>query len=224
VSRKNNSKSSVLRFMPLIIVGIASLLVLKIASVVDFVVDNSDILTVKDAHSEDNSLSSSAESTVNYKDMANSPRQVNNKIGAEYSEISQGELEVLEQLAKRREIVEAKEKELEQRMALIEAAEKQLDTKITQLKKIKDTIEQMVDRKEKEDAQKLANLVKIYSNMKPKDAARIFDDLDMDILIDIFQSMREQKSSAILAVMNPTKANALTVELAKPKKLPFKKE
>ncbi len=224
MSRKNGSKKSVLRFIPLIIVGIASLLVLKIASVVDFVVDNSDILTVKDAHSEDNSSAPPVENTVNYKDIANSPRQVNNKIGAEYSEISQGELEVLEQLAKRREVVEAKEKELEQRMALIEAAEKQLDTKITQLKKIKETIEQMVDRKEKEDAQKLANLVKIYSNMKQKDAARIFDDLDMDILIDIFQSMREQKSSAILAVMNPTKANALTVELAKPKKLPFKKE
>ena len=223
MKKKNGSRNSVLRFVPLIIVGIASLLVLKIATVVDFVVDNSDILSVKDAHSEDSSPVA-AENTVNYKDMANSPRQVNNKIGAEYSEISQGELEVLEQLAKRREVVEAKEKELEQRMALIEAAEKQLDTKITQLKKIKETIEQMVDRKEKEDAQKLANLVKIYSNMKPKDAARIFDDLDMEILIDIFQSMREQKSSAILAVMNPTKANALTVELAKPKKLPFKKE
>ena len=223
MTRKNGGKNSVLRFVPLIIVGIASLLVLKIAAVVDFVVDNSDVLAVKDAHSEDNSPAP-AENKVDYKDMANSPRQVNNKIGAEYSEISQGELEVLEQLAKRREVVEAKEKELEQRMALIEAAEKQLDTKITQLKKIKETIEQMVDRKEKEDAQKLANLVKIYSNMKPKDAARIFDDLDMEILIDIFQSMREQKSSAILAVMNPTKANALTVELAKPKKLPFKKE
>lgn len=219
MNKKAKNKKSILRFLPLIVVGVVSLLVVKVASVVDFIIDNKDIVMVKEAYSEDNA--EVATKDINYRDMANSPRVVNDKIGSNYSEISQGELEVLEQLAKRREMVEAKEKELEQRMALLEAAEKQLDVKITQLKTIKKNIEDMVGKKEKDDAEKLDNLVKIYSTMKPKDAARIFDELEMDILLNIFQNMKEQKSSAILAVMNPTKANALTVEMAKPKKLPF---
>lgn len=54
----------------------------------------------------------------------------------------------------------------------------------------------------------------MYENMKPKDAARIFDTLDMDILLSVVEQMRGRKMSPILAAMNPEVAQRLTVELA----------
>ncbi|OPZ78662.1 MAG: hypothetical protein BWY78_00457 [Alphaproteobacteria bacterium ADurb.Bin438] len=224
MASKKQKKASSFRFFPYIIVGIASLLVVKVANVVDFIEShNKSFEVVKEAYSETSNDENHNKNDQSYKEIANSKRSVNNEIGKEYSQISQGELEVLGQLAKRRELLELREKEVEQRMALLSAAESQLDIKINQLKALQKSIEDLVVKKESKDSQNLENLIKIYSNMKPKDAARIFDELEMDILINIFSNMREQKSSAILAVMNPAKANALTVELAKPKPLPFDK-
>jgi flagellar motility protein MotE (MotC chaperone) len=50
--------------------------------------------------------------------------------------------------------------------------------------------------------------------MKPKDAARIFDRLDMKILVDVSTQMNPRKMSEIMAQMQPDAAERLTVELA----------
>ena len=60
----------------------------------------------------------------------------------------------------------------------------------------------------------------IYSGMKPKDAARIFNTLDMDILIAVISKMPEAKSGAIIATMDADPARALTTMLAEQKNLP----
>ena len=57
--------------------------------------------------------------------------------------------------------------------------------------------------------------MKIYENMKPKDAARIFEELDMAVLLDVIERMKERKTAPILAQMNPKRAKAITLELAK---------
>jgi flagellar motility protein MotE (MotC chaperone) len=57
-------------------------------------------------------------------------------------------------------------------------------------------------------------LVKTYETMKPKDAARIFDTLEMEVLIEVAQRMKEAKLAPVLAAMDPAKAQSVTVELA----------
>ena len=71
---------------------------------------------------------------------------------------------------------------------------------------------------QQEDA-KIRSLVKIYENMKPADAARIFDELDLPIMLEVVDKMSERKAAPILANMNPLKAKELTVELADQRKL-----
>jgi flagellar motility protein MotE (MotC chaperone) len=60
----------------------------------------------------------------------------------------------------------------------------------------------------------------MYETMKPKEAARIFERLDMGVLIDVAKRMQPRKMSAVLAVMDPVAAQELTVELATGDKLP----
>jgi flagellar motility protein MotE (MotC chaperone) len=56
--------------------------------------------------------------------------------------------------------------------------------------------------------------------MKPKDAARIFGELDMVVLLDVIERMKERKIAPILAEMNPQRAKAITIELAQRRGLP----
>jgi flagellar motility protein MotE (MotC chaperone) len=76
-----------------------------------------------------------------------------------------------------------------------------------------------VQHDEQEERQ-LNSLVIIYENMKPKDAARIFEELDMVVLLDVIERMKERKTAPILAELNPKRAKTITIELAHRRNLP----
>ncbi|MGD9637712.1 MAG: MotE family protein [Alphaproteobacteria bacterium] len=134
-------------------------------------------------------------------------------------EYSPSEIDVLQSLAKRREEIDAREKQVEQQMALLKAAEGQIERKISSLKSYEKSIKELLGEYDKKEQERLQGLVDLYTKMKPKDAAVIFDDLEMNILIVLFEKMRTQNAAAILSAMSPEKARALTIELADRNKL-----
>ena len=85
-------------------------------------------------------------------------------------------------------------------------------------------IEQATAQSEERQDEQIASLARIYGAMKPKEAAKIFATMDMAILLDVLSEMRERKSAAILARMDPTRARAVTLQLAQREKLPLAKE
>lgn len=135
-------------------------------------------------------------------------------------QFSRAEVEMLQSLVERRETLELRGRELDIRENLLSAAEERIDDKIVQLKNIEATIEDLLKRHDDQEEQKLSSLVRIYENMKPKQAARIFEELDIDILIDVAERMNERKIAPILAQMNPETAKTLTVEIRTRKRLP----
>ncbi|MFT5488856.1 MAG: flagellar motility protein MotE (MotC chaperone), partial [Alphaproteobacteria bacterium] len=84
----------------------------------------------------------------------------------------------------------------------------------------KTQIQGLLKKHDKEQEAKLRSLVKIYESMKPKSAARIFEKLEMDILLDVVERMREAKTSLIFAAMDPATAKAVTSRLAERRELP----
>src|SRR5258706_13850033 len=69
-------------------------------------------------------------------------------------------------------------------------------------------------KKEEEDASKFKSLVSMYENMKAKDAAKIFDRLDLRILVEVVNAMNARRMSDILGLMTPEAAERLTIEIA----------
>ena len=136
------------------------------------------------------------------------------------STFSKSELELLQNLAKRRDALDAQAKDVEMREAVLAAAAKKVDEKIAELKKIQDKIQSLLIQHDEQDEKQLQSLVKVYQNMKPKDAARIFEKLDMPVLLDVVERMKERNLAPILADMDPAKAKAVTIELATQRKLP----
>jgi flagellar motility protein MotE (MotC chaperone) len=54
----------------------------------------------------------------------------------------------------------------------------------------------------------------MYENMKPRDAAKIFDHLEMGVLLEVASQINPRRMSDILAQMSAESAERLTVELA----------
>jgi len=134
--------------------------------------------------------------------------------------LTQEEIALLQRLAERRVELDAREKEIEQRTGLLKAAEGRIDDKIRQLKAFQDTIQGLIKTYDGQQEQKMVSLVKIYENMKPKEAALIFEDLAMDTLLSVAERMKERKLAAVMAKMNPEKARDVTVELSRLRDLP----
>lgn len=133
---------------------------------------------------------------------------------------TKSEVEVLERLAQRRTELERRSEELDMRDNLLKATEARIDDKIAKLREMEETLNGLLRLHDEEKRAQMESLVKIYEKMKPKDAARIFNNLDIDILIDVASSIKEAKMASILAEMNIARANRLTVELATRQQLP----
>ena len=136
------------------------------------------------------------------------------------TEISPTEIQMLENLATRRVLLEARERDLDMREKLLAAAEARVEGKIAELKEIHTAVESLIIQFDSDEDAKIKSLVKIYENMKPKDAARIFNGLELDILIEVVGRMREAKAAAIIAKMNRETAMIITTELAVRRELP----
>ncbi len=134
--------------------------------------------------------------------------------------LTQTEIDLLQQLAERRKYLETREGEIDMREGLLQAAEARIEKKIAELKLFQETIEKLVKTYDDQQGEKIQSLVKIYENMKPKDAARIFEELEMDTLLLVTERMKERKLAPIMAKMNPARATEITVELSRLRNLP----
>ncbi len=134
--------------------------------------------------------------------------------------LTPGELRLLYDLSSRRDDIELKERELSEREALLRAAEEQLSVRQQQLERIREEIRNLVKEYDKEQDEDQERLRSIYSAMKPKSAAAIFNELEMDTLVGVLRGMSPRKVAPIIAAMTPDRARLLTRELADSTELP----
>jgi len=92
--------------------------------------------------------------------------------------------------------------------------QQQIDDLQKQNQQLEERIKALMHQKDEADAAKFKNVVTMYENMKAKDAARIFDRLDLRILVEVSTQINPRKMSEIMAQMTPENAERLTVELA----------
>ncbi|HET7850128.1 MAG TPA: flagellar protein FlbB [Pseudolabrys sp.] len=127
---------------------------------------------------------------------------------------SPGERAILKRLRERNQSLEKRNRELDMRENLIKAAEKRVEARVEQLKDIKTHVDTVAENRDKAEQERFKSIVTMYENMKAKDAARIFDRLDLRILVQVVTMINPRKMSEILGQMTPEAAERLTVELA----------
>jgi flagellar motility protein MotE (MotC chaperone) len=130
-------------------------------------------------------------------------------------QISASERAILERLQARRQELDTRAREIDIRESLLKAAEKRIESKVEEAKASEAKISAASGQKAEADAARFKGIVTMYENMKPKDAAKVFDRLEMAVLYEIASQIAPRKMSDIMGQMQPEAAERLTVELAR---------
>jgi flagellar motility protein MotE (MotC chaperone) len=131
------------------------------------------------------------------------------------NESSEGEIVLLQELAHRSQEISAREENLKQQTLTLKAAEASMGEKLKHFDLLKQDLLKMLDKLKDKEEKQVEDLVKIYTNMKPKQAAGILNQMDMVTLKEIVKRMAKKKAALIMAAMDTKKAKDLTQTLAK---------
>jgi flagellar motility protein MotE (MotC chaperone) len=129
--------------------------------------------------------------------------------------VSASERAILERLQSRRQELEARAREIDIRENLLKAAEKRIESRVEEMKAVESRITTATGQKAETDAARFKGIITMYEGMKPKDAAKVFDRLEMSVLFEIASQIAPRKMSDILGLMAPESAERLTVEMAR---------
>lgn len=140
--------------------------------------------------------------------------------GEEDQVASASEVDVVNSLGKRRRELDARDSQLAIQANMITAAEARVDSKIAQLKQLQAQITALLVQHDDAQKAQIASLVKTYSTMKAKDAARIFNSLPDSVLVPVAHDMKSDILALVMANMNSDSAKDLTVKLANKLALP----
>jgi flagellar motility protein MotE (MotC chaperone) len=131
---------------------------------------------------------------------------------------SPAERKLLDDLHQRRDTLDAQAKALDLRENLMAAAQKRLDQRIAELKALGLSADAEAPGGTPAPGspaeKRLDNLVAVYAAMRAKDAAKIFDTLDMSVLEQIARRMKPRVFSDIRGLMDTKTADRLTLLLA----------
>jgi flagellar motility protein MotE (MotC chaperone) len=130
-------------------------------------------------------------------------------------QVSPSERAILERLQARRQELEARAREIDIRESLLKAAEKRIESRVEELKAVESRITTATEQKNEAETARFKGIITMYEGMKPKDAAKVFDRLEMPVLLEIATQIAPRKMSDILGLMATEAAERLTVEMAR---------
>jgi len=128
--------------------------------------------------------------------------------------------EVLLALSLERDAVDAEIADLAVRKSELALAREKLQIEKAALVDLKASIKDLLARIEASQTEDLKRLVELYRNMKPADAARIMDDLDIETTILVLATMQPRIAAPIMAKMSPVRARAVSKIILERSQLP----
>lgn len=118
-------------------------------------------------------------------------------------------------LRARREALEDRERAIATREALLAVAEQRLAARLSELTALQGRLEQAdVDARDREESH-WRTMAKLYETMRPREAAAVFNELDLPVLVQVVERMNDRKAAPVLGAMLPDRVRQLTVELAR---------
>ena len=118
------------------------------------------------------------------------------------------------EIKQRSEKATERARQLDLKEQVIKASEKRLEDKLKAGQADAAAVDAAQGDPAAEEADTINQLARIYQSMKPKQAARVFEQLDMDVQIAVALQMRERATAQILAAMTPASAAKLSMALA----------
>ncbi|WP_457647664.1 MotE family protein [Profundibacter sp.] len=129
-------------------------------------------------------------------------------------ETDEGIGELLAALKKREARVAAQEAALVDRMQVLAAAEEGAKRNLAALAEAEQQLKATMALADSAAEDDLSRLTTVYENMKAKDAAKLFEEMDPQFSAGFLGRMRPDAAAAIFAGLTPAKAYSISVILA----------
>ncbi|WP_137124637.1 MotE family protein [Roseomonas sp. HF4] len=127
----------------------------------------------------------------------------------------QAERALLEQLRARRGEIEAREQAAAAQEVVLQATERRIARRVEELTALQQRLEALERSRADREEAGWRGLVRTYEAMRPRDAAAIFNELEMPVLVEILDRMGERKAAPVIGAMRAEQARLVTTELAR---------
>lgn len=134
--------------------------------------------------------------------------------------MSADELDHLTKLNDRKKELDAREEELNRQETELQAQKVELDKRLKELEDMRGKISSILEDRVKADDQKIDTLVQMYSNMKAPQAAKVFETMDEDLVVEILGRMKKKNAADIMNLLKPEKAQTISEKYAGYKRTP----
>jgi flagellar motility protein MotE (MotC chaperone) len=114
-------------------------------------------------------------------------------------------------------MLERKQSQIENRIQILSGREvqlknleKSLDEKIKKLEDEMTFFQQTVQKEKQLQGERLDKLIEFYQKMEAKKAAAVFEKLDKDLVVSLFNRFPQKQTTQVLALMNPDRSVELS--------------
>ena len=125
-------------------------------------------------------------------------------------EYTEEEINHFAKLNERKRELDAREEELNRMDQEIQAQKAELEKKLAELENTRRNISSVLEERVKGDDQKVENMVQVYSNMKPQQAAKAFEEMDEDLAVEILGRMKKKNAAEIMNLVKAEKVKILS--------------
>lgn len=129
----------------------------------------------------------------------------------------------LQKLTDRKKELDAREEELNRMESELQVQRVELEKRLKELAEMRGQISSILENRVKIDEERVETLVQMYTNMKPPQAAKVFETMDEDLAIEILGRMKKKNAADIMNLLNPEKAQTLSEMFAGFKRKPASK-
>ncbi len=110
--------------------------------------------------------------------------------------------------------IRKREERLKEKEERLDKLEKEIEQKVKDLLALQKEIQAVRVEKQESQNARVLNLAKIYGTMKPKEAAKLMENLDDKLVMGIIATMTPDEAAAILSLMEVKKAAKISEALS----------
>lgn len=129
-------------------------------------------------------------------------------------EYTQEDINHFSKLNERKRELDAREEELGRMEQELATQKSELDKRLTELESTRRNISSVLEEKVQADDKKVENLVQMYQNMKPQQAAKAFEEMDEGLAIEILGRMKKKNAAEIMNLVKSEKVKILSEKYA----------
>lgn len=207
---KKKSKFPIVQFSIFAIVALASLFIFEKSEEIEKQLKRVDIgFSLAQAEEKAAEHTAAADSEHAAKKDEKKPEAKNSM-----AEAKPDEADYLFKLSEHKKQLDVREEELNRYAAELAKQKEDIEGKLKKLEETRAKISTALEDKIKADDAKVDTLVQMYSNMKPQQAAKVFETLDEDLVIEILSRMKKKSAADILNLVKAEKAQVLAERYA----------